>query len=209
MTQLSLYGPPQSSYVRAARITCLEKGVSHRLESIELGSAEHERLHPWRRVPAMRHGDVALYETSAIIRYVDEAFDGPRLTPTTPAARGVMEQWISALNCYVYRSWIKNYALEYIIPKFRGGTPNREAIEGGLAAMDRDVARLDEGYGARPWLAGDTMSLADLLVAPMVQTISMFPEGSAALAKRKNLSRAYEALRSRESFKTVHLDLFR
>src|SRR5262245_763568 len=101
MTQLTLFGNPASSYVRTARITCIEKSVPHTLEPVDLGSESHARRHPWRRMPAMQHGDIKLYETSAIARYVDEIGSGAPLVPSTPAARATMEQWISALNCYI------------------------------------------------------------------------------------------------------------
>src|SRR5262245_1882390 len=100
MAEIIIYGVPQSSYVRTVLFTCGEKSVPHRLEPIQLHSDAHLALHPWRRVPIMRHGDVQLFETSAIVRYIDEAFPGPALTPDTPVERGVMEQWISAINSY-------------------------------------------------------------------------------------------------------------
>ncbi|MCG8422050.1 MAG: glutathione S-transferase N-terminal domain-containing protein [Proteobacteria bacterium] len=46
MSQLILFGPPQSSYVRTARWACAEKGVDHELRPVELGSDDHRRLHP-------------------------------------------------------------------------------------------------------------------------------------------------------------------
>jgi glutathione S-transferase len=44
-------------------------------------------LHPFNRVPIFEHGDFTVYETSAIISYIDEAFEGPRLTPPGVRAR--------------------------------------------------------------------------------------------------------------------------
>lgn len=208
MTQLVLFGPAASSYVRTARITCIEKGVPHTLEPVELGSDAHGKLHPWLRVPILRHDTLRLYETSAIARYVDEIGTGASLLPSTAAARATMEQWISAINCYVYDSLIKSYALKYILPKLRGQAPNPDEIRAGVPNLERDVARLDGAYAGRSWIAGDAPSLADLFVAPIAQTISMFPEGKAALAKAPNLSRAYEQLAKRDSFATVHAGLF-
>jgi glutathione S-transferase len=208
MADIVLYGPPQSSYVRSARIVCIEKGAPHRLEPVQLGSPDHEKLHPWKRVPSMRHGDVELYETAAIMRYVDDAFDGPKLSPATPAARARMEQWISVINCYAYDSIVRNYALQYILPMFKNEKPDMQKVAAGVPKMERDLGLLDEAYGEQPWLAGETVSLADLLLAPIIQTVGMFPEGQAALAKNKNLGRAYDALSKRESFKTVHAGVF-
>jgi glutathione S-transferase len=204
MTQIVLIGPPQSSYVRTARMTCVEKGVPHVLEPPEMRGEAHARLHPWQKVPVLRHGDLQLYETSAIIRYIDEAFDGPRLTPTSPAARAVMEQWMSAINCYIYDETVRNYALQYIGARRRGEEPNREVIDAYLPRVERDFGLLDDAYARSTWIAGDSLSLADLMVGPIVQTVTMCPEGPAALARRPHLARAYEAIRGRESFRVAH-----
>ena len=208
MSDVILFGPPQSSYVRTARMTCVEKGITHDLQPVDAGSASHERLHPWCRVPAMRRGTFELYETSAISRYINETFDGPELLPRTADARAVMEQWVSAINCYIYDSTVRNYALKYIVPAFRGEQPDRAAIEAGLPNMQRDVARLDSAYAKSTWMAGESLSLGDLFVAPIAFTVAMFPEGREALGKARNLSRAFEALSQRDSFHKAHDGVF-
>jgi len=204
VSQVTLIGPPQSSYVRTARICCLEKGVSHTLEPAPQKSDEHRSLHPWTRVPAFRHGDLQLFETSAICRYIDAAFDGPRLIPTDPRRAAVMEQWVSAINCYIYDSTVRNYALKYIVPAFRGEQPDRAAIEAGLPNMQRDVARLDSAYAKSTWMAGESLSLGDLFVAPIAFTVAMFPEGREALGSCRHLTRAVDAFAARDSFAAVH-----
>lgn len=204
---ITLYGPAASSYVRTARMTCVEKGVPHTLEPIELGSPAHAQLHPWNKVPILRDGDVVLFETSAIARYVDETGKGPTLLPATPAARGVMEQWISAINCYLYDSLIRNYSLQYVIPKLSGREPDLHKIAAGVPALERGVGLLDAAYAKGPWIAGETLSLADLFVAPIIATVAMFPEGKRAVAAAKHLGRAFEKLAQRESFAHVHAGL--
>lgn len=208
MSTFVILGAAPSSYVRTARMVCIEKGVEHALEPLELGSPSHLALHPWGKMPVLRHGEVQLIETSAIARYVDEVGPGPSLLPSTAAGRAVMEQWISVINCYLYDSIVRRYALEYILPTFRNAEPDRAAIAAGVPAMQRDLARLDAAYAGRSFLAGEALSLADLFVAPIVQTASMFPEGKAALAGAANLSRAYAALEQRPSFVQVHAGLF-
>jgi len=60
-------------------------------------------LHPFGRIPALRDGEAAVWETSAILKYVDESFDGPlTLTPARISDRVVCEQWVSAVNSYLY-----------------------------------------------------------------------------------------------------------
>ena len=62
------------------------KGVAYRFEPVDIFSPDADRdayrkLHPFMRIPALRHGDFTSIETGAINRYVDEAFPGPPLQP--------------------------------------------------------------------------------------------------------------------------------
>jgi glutathione S-transferase len=80
-----------------------------------MGKPEHLALHPFNRVPILRHGDFAVYETSAIASYIDEAFDGPRLTPQDVRQRARMNQWISAVNSYYYPYMIFHMTHERLV----------------------------------------------------------------------------------------------
>ncbi len=62
--------------------------------------AEPEYLarQPFAKVPAFEHDGFRIYETSAIMRYVDEAFDGPALQPADAKGRAIMEQAISVID---------------------------------------------------------------------------------------------------------------
>lgn len=99
-----VYGFPRSTYVNIVRLVLTHKDVPYVFHDLEpvMGKPEHLALHPFNRVPILRHGDFTVYETSAIASYVDEAFDGPRLTPQDVRERARMNQWVSAVNSYYY-----------------------------------------------------------------------------------------------------------
>ena len=99
-----VYGFPRSTYVNIVRLILTHKNIPYGFHDLEpvMGKPEHLALHPFNRVPILRHGDFAVYETSAIASYIDEAFDGPRLTPQDVRQRARMNQWISAVNSYYY-----------------------------------------------------------------------------------------------------------
>jgi glutathione S-transferase len=95
---LVLYGDDKftSPYVFSAFVTLVEKAVPFRLEVLSLQAKEHERPEYAAasftgKVPALRHGDFWLAESSAVDEYVDEAFGPPahpRLYPADPRRRG-------------------------------------------------------------------------------------------------------------------------
>ena len=87
MSNITIYGVAPSTYARTARMAFHEKGVAHEFEEVDFTSGEHKKLHPFGKVPAMRHGDLVLYETLAIGTYADTAFDGPPLQPASAPTR--------------------------------------------------------------------------------------------------------------------------
>lgn len=203
MANVELYGVPPSSYVRTARMTLVEKGVDYELKPVEFGSDALRAMHPYSKVPILKHGDVQLYETQAIVRYIDAEFDGPSLVPESPAAMGLMEQWISVLNCYFYGNIVLKYCFEYIRPKGEGGQPHRGNIETALDQVRHDFALIDKGLEGKDWLAGG-FSLADLMVAPVIATGGMFPEGGEILDRSSNVRRWLTAIEQRASGKLLN-----
>lgn len=200
MTELVIYGIPQSNYVRSARMACIEKGVAYTLEPHSPRSEAMRALHPFRRVPALRHGDFTLYETSAIMRYVDDAFDGPPLTPREPRKRARMEQWISTINGYMDGAMIRRLVLGYYFPQTPDGKPDRVVIDAAAVEVRHQLLLIDDALAEGPYLLGAELSLADLLLAPILAYVFRTPEGEAMLKELRHLPRAGEAMQARRSF---------
>lgn len=198
---LTLLGDVRSSYTRTVRMALAEKGLAYTLQACAPHSPEIVAVHPFGRIPALRDGEIALFETSAIVRYLDEGFgDGASLLPGSVLGRAHCEQWVSAVNAYLYDTMVRRYVLQYIFPRGEGGKPDRGVIDGALKEMPAQLAALDKAYGADDWLAGGALSMADLFVAPILAYVERMPEGAALLAAAPNVKRAQSALRARSSF---------
>ena len=78
MSDPIVYGFPRSTYVNIVSLVLTHKDVPYTFHDLEtvMGKPEHLALHPFDRVPILRHDDFTVYETSAIVSYVDEAFAG-------------------------------------------------------------------------------------------------------------------------------------
>jgi glutathione S-transferase len=196
-----LFGDPRSSYVRTARMGLAEKGVKYTLQPLAPQTPEILALHPFGRIPAFRDGRLALFETSAILRYVDEAFPGPSLVPGTVRDRARCEQWVSAINAYLDGAMVRRYVLQYVQARSAGVPPDRGVIEGAVTDMRRQLGILERAYGANDFLAGRMLSMADLFLAPILHYVEQFPEGKALLAKHPNVMRAQSVIRARASFR--------
>ena len=199
MAEVTIYGMPLSTYVRTARMTCHEKGVSYDLDPLAPQSEEILALNPTGKLPAFRHGDLVLYETSAITRYIDEAFDGPALQPQDALGRAPMNKWISEINDTIYRVMIR----EIVLPRFGFAEANDEAISESAKTMAAQLGRIDATLRDSQYLAGNALTLADLFLLPILYWLQVTPEGKAALPDYAAIGRWNDAVGERESCKAT------
>src|ERR1700747_3840814 len=98
MSEVTLYGFPRSVYVQMAGSVLTHHEVAYAFYDLEteMNTPAHLALHPFERVPILRHGDFTLYETGAIVGYVDEVFGSCRLTPGDPQLRGGLSPGVGA-----------------------------------------------------------------------------------------------------------------
>lgn len=199
MADVIIHGLSPSTYTRTARLACEEKGVPHRLEPVEFGSARHKALHPFGRIPVLEHGDVRIFETLAITRYVDEAFDGPPLQPANPRARAVMNQWISASIDYLFPTMVRGLIIPRLVYPSRGVPVDEAALAANLPNVERMLGTLDEGLRSSRCFAGESPSLGDLFVLPIVFYLTMVPDTQPMLPRHANLARWLDAMLARKS----------
>lgn len=202
--QPQLHGAGYSVYVRIARLALLEKGVTFSHHEVDIFApdgppADYLRLHPFGRIPAFVHDDFALYETSAITRYVDEAFAGPALQPKDVKARARMNQIIGIADNYLYRPlvWGVYVARDEAA---KGNTAlDQPVFEGAIAKSRQAFAALADLCGEGPWLLGDALSLADLHLAPMIAYGCVTDEGRALLREQPGLHAWWDRMNTRAS----------
>lgn len=190
MSEVVIHGSPLSTFVRTVRMTCHEKGVAYRVQEVDWRSADYRRLHPFNRMPAMTHGEVILFEGAAICRYVDEAFPGKPLQPGDVVARARMTQWISAINDYIVGSMIRKLVFQRFIAPMLGQKTDEAVIKAALPEIERHLDIIDGALAEDGWLAGNTMTLADLFLAPILYYVAATPEGGPLLKARANIQAA-------------------
>lgn len=207
MATLEIIGFDFSNWVRAARIACEEKSVSYELTSngmkdpTELRSERHLAVHPFGRIPVMRHGNVVLFETAAICRYVDSMFPGRPLVPDGGLEGARMEQWVSAMLDYISRSIMGRCVVQYVLPRFLGGVPNREMIDASIPDIRAHLAILNKALDKGPFLHGTTPYIDDFILLPMIDAlVAVAPEGPGLVAEAPNVARHHAEFQRRPSY---------
>ena len=199
-----LHGYRYSVYVRIARLALAEKGVAYDRVEINPFAAEipasYLALHPFGRVPTLVQGDFVLYETSAITRYVDRAFDGPALQPADARSLARMDQLLSIVDSYVYWPMVRQVFSQRVF-RPRLGQPSDEAeIARGLRDAEKGMGALEALAGGGGFLVGAGLSLADLHLGAMMAYFTAAPEGEMLLDRYAKLSAWWQSLRRRPSF---------
>jgi glutathione S-transferase len=203
MSKPTLYGPAFSTYVRSARLALEEKGVDYNLVEIDFLQgpmpAEQIERHPFARVPAFEHDGFQLYETTAICRYIDEAFDGPALQPGNVQERARMNQIISILDNYTYPCTVGQLVIQRLVMPMLGNDPDESAIAAALPEIDTNMTTIAALRGNNTFLAGNQLSLADLHFAPIYDYFKNTPESGPILDKTPGLGDWWNEMSGRAS----------
>ncbi len=201
-----VFGAAYSVYVRIVRLALAEKGVPYELHEVDIFAEggpppDYLERHPFGRIPAFEHDGFRLYETAAITRYVDEAFDGPALQPDSLCDRARMNQAIGILDSYAYRTLVWDISVERKRDPAEGRGPDEAKITAALPRAEICLNALAHLKGGASWLAGDNLSLADLHAAPILAFFTTTPEGQALMAGVPALGSWWDALSSRKTLR--------
>ena len=186
MPNIQVIGLPQSNFVWAVRIALAEKGIAHENIAASPHSPEVTAVHPLGKIPVLRHGDVALGESRAIIDYIDATFDGPRLVPVELAARIQSDAWTSIVTSSIEPLLVRQFVLAYMFPTTVDGQPDRVAIDKLLPKVEDTVNTLESALASGE-LGGEPFGRVDAYLVPILFYFRNTPEGGQMIAARQHL----------------------
>jgi len=210
MSGTIVHGVAGSPYVQAVRLVLEEKQATYDFAAMPSGTSKepaHLARHPFGRVPAFKHDEFALYETQAIVRYIDETFAGPSLVPAGARQRARMNQILGIVDWYAFPSWAVKIAVQRLFVPRSGRTPDEAVIESAMpeaATCVRELDRFREENGG-PYLVGAVPTLADFVVAPFYAYLAKTPEGKRLLEPHQGLRGWWERMSARDSVKKIIL----
>jgi glutathione S-transferase len=193
---LTLYRFPGATCAAKALLSLNEKGVEFEdrvIDRSDLATEWYRKLNPNGVVPTLTHRGETIIESSIIMNYVNEVFEGPSLRPSDPLARARMSYWMKrADDSLVHLAAMsfgvvmrKNYlqmspeareAIYAAIADPSARVSRRSVIEEGVSApqvayaigmLVRLQVALDDALAGGGYLLGD-YSLADAAVTPFM-----------------------------------------
>jgi glutathione S-transferase len=203
---MKIHGHPLSSCTRKALILLAEKNARADLVTVDLFAHEQKRpehlaRHPFGVVPVLDDDGFVLYESRAILRYLDATLPGASFTPSSVRDRARMDQFLSVDQSYI-APHTRTLALERIVRVRGGEEPNADACTAAESALDRAFEVIDGVLSRSELLAGDAMSLADISLAPYVASLPMIGADH-LLSRRTHLRGWFDRMSARASCRSV------
>ena len=204
MSEFIVHSVPGSPFGRAVLIALHEKQAPFRFAAIPPGGTKvepHLSRHPFGRVPVLEHDGFMIYETQAILRYLDRVLGGVALTPSDAKAAGRMDQVMNICDWYLFQGVNNIIGFQRVVAPRLLGLPTDEAAIAAAMPRARTVfAELSRLLGPKAYFAGDAISLADILTGSHMDFLSVTPEWTTLTEATPNLVAWRARLNARESF---------
>lgn len=165
---MKLYDGGRAPSPRRVRIFLAEKGITLPLEPVDLGGFQHKSpayaaVNPLQRVPALELDDgTVLTESVAICRYFEELQPEPALFGRSALEKARIEMWNRRLELHLYQT--VQHVFRHTHPAMADmEVPQVPAwAEANKPRVEEFLRFLDGELKMRPFVAGDTYSVADI-----------------------------------------------
>jgi len=206
---IKIYGMSGSPFVWRTELVLTEKDVDYELITLsrakgDLQAAEHLARNPRGRVPVLEYGDLTLYESQAIVEYLEDRYPEPALVPTDLGDTGHMRA--AEMECLIYFSNALTKVAQNVFmvaPEKR----NPDKVSDALAGVSTELDRFEQrgSSGRNTYLLGTCLTRADLTWLPFVELVgragldidaekySWTKAWRAALASRPSYDKTYPA----------------
>lgn len=203
MADFIVHSVPGSPFGRSVLAELEEKGAHYSLVPVAPGtlrSPEHLARHPFGRVPVLDHGDLRVFESQAILRYIDRILPQPALTPVDPRAAARMDQLMNINDWYLFQGVANVIGFQRIIrPRFMGLPADEAAIGEAMPRAHTVFDELARQLGDKAYFVGEALSLADILLAPQLDFFRATPEWQPLTLKHAKLREWLDRMGARPS----------
>jgi glutathione S-transferase len=172
---LRLYHHPFSTFARRVRIALLEKKIEHKAITVDLPNRAHKApeylaLNPYGRVPTIDDDGFVLYESAAILQYLEATRPSPALTPSNAKGRALVDMHLRLCDGQLGRHAGAILFPKRFVPKEKW---DAAAMAQAKTEIEKHLAIVEATLGNREYLVGDAFTLADIAYIPFLQFLSL------------------------------------
>jgi glutathione S-transferase len=187
---LKLYYHPRSTFSRRVHMALLEKSLPFELIELDMKARAHKApeylaLNPYGRVPTLVEDSFVLYESTAILEYLEATHPEPPLAPRDARGRALVAMHMKLADVEMGSATGTLIFPKRFLPKEKWDLAAMGKAKDGVA---RHLGILDKTLSSATWLVGDAYSLADLCYTPFAEFFGLMdvdvPPSVAAWAAR-------------------------
>ena len=172
---MKLHFHPNSSFSRRVLIALIEKGITYEKQIVDMYAGKHREpaylaLNPYGRVPVLEEDGFVIFESTAILNYLETTRPTPALTPHDAKGRALVDMHMKLCDIQMTR-----HTTTITIPKrnFPKETWNEKAMAEAKAEIEKHLAILDGQLAGKAYLVAETFTLADLCYLPVLQFLPL------------------------------------
>jgi glutathione S-transferase len=191
---IKLHYNPLSTFSRRVLIAFAEKQIPHELVVVDMAARQHRQqpylsLNPYGRVPTLEEDDFILFESTAILNYLEATRPVPTLVPVDARSRALVNMHMKLCDLQLTR-----YAGTIIFPKrfLPKERWNNAAMADAKAEIEKHFAILEKHLANRSYLVAEQFSLADVCYMPFLEFLPLMeitPLAATAAWTRRLLAR--------------------
>ncbi|KAJ0976252.1 hypothetical protein J5N97_018217 [Dioscorea zingiberensis] len=205
---VKLYGFPASTCTARVKAALEEYGVEYELVPINLATGEHKQpayisCNPFELVPAFQDGDLTLFESRAITRYIARKYkNGVKdlLKESDAAAGALVDVWME-VESHQFNPAVSTIFYQTFVIPFFVGTPDQALIAENVEKLGKVLDVYEDRLSKNKYLAGDFFSLADL--HHLTYTFYLMKTHASLVNSRPHVKAWWEDISSRPACKKV------
>jgi glutathione S-transferase len=172
---LRLHSHPFSTFSRRVRIALLEKKIPHEIVEVDMAAKQHRspeylKLNPYGRVPTLEEDGFVLYESTAILEYLELTRPDEPLLPPDPRGRALAAMHVKLCDIQLARQTSTIIFPKRFLPKERW---DEKAMAQAKAEIEKHLAILEPQLGSKQWLINDRYGMVEVCYTPLVQFLDL------------------------------------
>jgi len=189
----------------------VEKNVDDwKLESIDMMKGQHkspeylQNLQPFGQIPVLEDGDVKIFESRAIARYICDKHEsqGTKLFGSSLKERALVNQWIE-VESQNYNPAVSSIVFQIVFTPMFGLKRNDAVVDEQVAKLEKVLDVYETQLSKSKYLAGDFFSMADLSHLPYTNLLVNATDKAEVITSRPHVHAWWKDISSRPSFTKV------
>lgn len=184
MSNVILYGTPQSTYVRTTRLLLEEANIDYDLKDIGIFNGDNKTneylaKHPFGKVPTIEIDGIKIYETAAITYYINQKLADGKFAPIDLLGQTRMRQIMAIIDSYLYAPAVGTIVIQNLIVPSQGGETDTEAVNKAIEPTRKALQAIENLLVGTPFLVGSLISIADFYLIPIFVYLEKTPQFNA------------------------------